>query len=48
MLSRRWAVLPLRGDPPTRDGRISAIHNVANPDKLHAVTGGTTHDLGTR
>ncbi|MFC9279177.1 RNA polymerase sigma-70 factor [Streptomyces collinus] len=30
------------------DGRITAIHNVANPDKLQAVTGGTTHDLGTR
>ncbi|MFC7383875.1 RNA polymerase sigma-70 factor [Sphaerisporangium rhizosphaerae] len=29
------------------DGRITAIHNVANPDKLHAVAGGTTRDLGT-
>ncbi|MFC4019908.1 RNA polymerase sigma-70 factor [Micromonospora sp. GCM10011542] len=28
------------------DGRISAIHNVANPDKLHAVAGGTTHAIG--
>ncbi len=28
------------------DGRISAIHNVANPDKLHAVAGGTRHELG--
>ncbi|MFG3281298.1 RNA polymerase sigma-70 factor [Streptomyces sp. NPDC048111] len=30
------------------DGRISAIHNVANPDKLRAVAGGTTYDIGTR
>ncbi|MFI6682755.1 RNA polymerase sigma-70 factor [Streptomyces sp. NPDC050485] len=30
------------------DGRITAIHNVANPDKLHAVTKGTAHDVGTR
>ncbi|WP_225101084.1 RNA polymerase sigma-70 factor [Streptomyces sp. CoH27] len=30
------------------DGRITAIHNVANPDKLQAVTGGTTYDIGTR
>ncbi|MET8158681.1 RNA polymerase sigma-70 factor [Sphaerisporangium sp. NPDC005289] len=29
------------------DGRITAIHNVANPDKLHAVAAGTTRDLGT-
>ncbi|PWR11373.1 RNA polymerase subunit sigma-24 [Micromonospora acroterricola] len=29
------------------DGRIIAIHNVANPDKLRAVTDGTTHDLVT-
>ncbi|MFI6344875.1 RNA polymerase sigma-70 factor [Streptomyces sp. NPDC050560] len=27
------------------DGRISAIHNVANPDKLHAVANGTRHQL---
>ncbi|MFK0124217.1 RNA polymerase sigma-70 factor [Streptomyces nigra] len=27
------------------DGRITAIHNVANPDKLQAVADGTTHDL---
>ncbi|MFE2913207.1 RNA polymerase sigma-70 factor [Kitasatospora indigofera] len=27
------------------EGRIGAIHNVANPDKLHAVTGGTRHDV---
>ncbi|WP_430502351.1 RNA polymerase sigma-70 factor [Micromonospora trifolii] len=30
------------------DGRITAIHNVANPDKLRAVADGTTHQLGTR
>jgi RNA polymerase sigma-70 factor (ECF subfamily) len=29
------------------DGRIAAIHNVANPDKLRAIAGGTTHDIGT-
>lgn len=28
-------------------GRITAIHNVANPDKLRAVAGGTAHDIGT-
>lgn len=27
------------------DGRVTAIHNVANPDKLQAVADGTTHDL---
>ncbi|GAA2469169.1 RNA polymerase sigma-70 factor [Streptomyces mauvecolor] len=27
------------------DGRISTIHNVANPDKLHAVADGTRHEL---
>ncbi|GHB52279.1 RNA polymerase sigma24 factor [Streptomyces viridiviolaceus] len=27
------------------DGRITAIHNVANPDKLHAITDGTAHDV---
>jgi RNA polymerase sigma-70 factor (ECF subfamily) len=30
------------------DGRITAIHNVANPDKLQAIAEGTTHDVGTR
>ncbi|MBX7550349.1 RNA polymerase sigma-70 factor [Streptomyces sp. tea 10] len=30
------------------DGRITALHNVANPDKLQAVTDGTTYDIGTR
>jgi RNA polymerase sigma-70 factor (ECF subfamily) len=29
------------------EGRITAIHNVANPDKLHAVTDGTAYDIGT-
>ncbi|MDX3229995.1 RNA polymerase sigma-70 factor [Streptomyces sp. ME19-01-6] len=29
------------------DGRIAAIHNVANPDKLQAVATGTAHDVGT-
>ena len=29
------------------DGRIITIHNVANPDKLRAINGGATHDLGT-
>ncbi|MEU5724252.1 RNA polymerase sigma-70 factor [Micromonospora sp. NPDC047738] len=28
-------------------GRITAIHNVANPDKLRAVADGTAHDIGT-
>ncbi|GGO01163.1 RNA polymerase sigma-70 factor [Microbispora bryophytorum] len=30
------------------DGRITTIHNVANPDKLQAVADGTTRTLGTR
>jgi ketosteroid isomerase-like protein len=30
------------------ESRIIAIHNVANPDKLHAVAEGTTYDLGAR
>ncbi|GAA5179263.1 RNA polymerase sigma-70 factor [Rugosimonospora acidiphila] len=30
------------------DGRIIAIHNVANPDKLKAIADGTSHDIGTR
>lgn len=30
------------------DGGISAIHNVANPDKLRAITDGTAHDVATR
>ncbi|MCX4632091.1 RNA polymerase sigma-70 factor [Streptomyces sp. NBC_01443] len=30
------------------DGRITAIHNVANPDKLLAIAEGTTHHVGTR
>jgi RNA polymerase sigma-70 factor (TIGR02957 family) len=30
------------------DGRVTAIHNVANPDKLQAVATGTAHHLGTR
>jgi RNA polymerase sigma-70 factor (ECF subfamily) len=29
------------------EGRISAIHNVANPDKLKAIADGTAHDIGT-
>ncbi|MET7669517.1 RNA polymerase sigma-70 factor [Micromonospora luteifusca] len=29
------------------DGRITTIHNVANPDKLRAVADGTTHQLET-
>ncbi|MER6142107.1 RNA polymerase sigma-70 factor [Streptomyces sparsogenes] len=28
------------------EGRITAIHNVANPDKLRAVAGGAAHDIG--
>jgi RNA polymerase sigma-70 factor (ECF subfamily) len=27
------------------DGRITAIHSVANPDKLGAVSAGTTHEI---
>lgn len=30
------------------DGRVTAIHNVANPDKLRAVATGTAHDVGTQ
>ncbi|MEU5846806.1 hypothetical protein [Saccharopolyspora shandongensis] len=30
------------------DGRIAAIHNVANPDKLQAIAGGTTYNIGTQ
>ncbi|OIJ94556.1 RNA polymerase sigma-70 factor [Streptomyces colonosanans] len=30
------------------DGRITAIHNVANPDKLQAIGEGTTYDVGLR
>ncbi|HBF79842.1 MAG TPA: RNA polymerase subunit sigma-24 [Streptomyces sp.] len=30
------------------DGRITAVHNVANPDKLRAVAEGTTHDVRVR
>jgi RNA polymerase sigma-70 factor (ECF subfamily) len=29
-------------------GRITAVHNVANPDKLQAIASGTAHDVGTR
>jgi RNA polymerase sigma-70 factor (ECF subfamily) len=29
------------------DGRITTIHNVANPDKLQAITDRTTRDIGT-
>lgn len=36
------ATLTFDFDP---EGRISTIHNVANPDKLHAVAGGTRHEL---
>jgi RNA polymerase sigma-70 factor (TIGR02957 family) len=30
------------------DGRITALHNVANPDRLRAVAEGTAYDVGTR
>ncbi|WP_093762320.1 RNA polymerase sigma factor SigJ [Streptomyces sp. BpilaLS-43] len=30
------------------DGSITAVHNVANPDKLRAVAEGTTHDVRVR
>ena len=36
------ATLTFDFDP---EGRISAIYNVANPDKLHAVAEGTRHDI---
>ncbi|MFI6284934.1 RNA polymerase sigma-70 factor [Streptomyces sp. NPDC051018] len=36
------ATLTFDFDP---EGRISAIHNVANPDKLHAVAEGTRYEL---
>ncbi|GAA2904294.1 RNA polymerase sigma-70 factor [Streptosporangium fragile] len=29
------------------EGRIAAIHNIANPDKLQAIADGTTRDVGT-
>ena len=29
-------------------GRVTALHNVPNPDKLAAVTAGTVHPVGTR
>ncbi|MEV0971638.1 hypothetical protein [Microtetraspora glauca] len=28
------------------DGRITAIHNVANPDELQAIADRTTRDVG--
>lgn len=31
----------------TADGRITAIHNVANPDKLHAIADGTVYGIAT-
>lgn len=30
------------------DGRITAVHNVANPDKLQAIGKGTAHSVGTQ
>ncbi|WP_446220077.1 RNA polymerase sigma-70 factor [Micromonospora sp. IBHARD004] len=30
------------------DGRITAIHNVANPEKLRAIADGTAHDVRTQ
>lgn len=30
------------------DGRITTIHNVANPDKLQAIADGTAHDISTQ
>jgi RNA polymerase sigma-70 factor (ECF subfamily) len=39
------ATLTFDFDP---DGRITAIHNVANPDKLRAVADGIARDVGTR
>ncbi|GGY07925.1 hypothetical protein GCM10010510_62260 [Streptomyces anandii JCM 4720] len=36
------AALTFDFDP---EGRISTIHNVANPDKLRAVADGTLHEL---
>ncbi|MBF6288750.1 RNA polymerase sigma-70 factor [Nocardia cyriacigeorgica] len=42
---RILATLTVTIDP---DGRIIALHNVANPDKLHAITEGAVHDLGKR
>ncbi|GAA3500400.1 RNA polymerase sigma-70 factor [Streptomyces prasinosporus] len=30
------------------EGRVTTLHNVANPDKLRAVAGGTPYDVGTR
>ncbi|WP_280209528.1 RNA polymerase sigma-70 factor [Nocardia cyriacigeorgica] len=39
------ATLTVTLDP---DGRIIAIHNVANPDKLQSVAEGAVHDLGNR
>ncbi|MGI8307983.1 hypothetical protein [Saccharopolyspora hattusasensis] len=28
------------------DGRVTTIHNVANPDKFQAIATGTAHDVG--
>lgn len=30
------------------DGRITAVHNVANPDKLQAIADGSAHDVWSR
>ncbi|TDT98458.1 RNA polymerase sigma-70 factor (ECF subfamily) [Streptomyces sp. 846.5] len=30
------------------DGRIRTVYNIANPDKLHAVAGGSLHDMDPR
>jgi RNA polymerase sigma-70 factor (ECF subfamily) len=40
---RVLATLTFDFDP---EGRIATVHNVANPDKLRAVTAGTRYDLG--
>ncbi|MGW1682569.1 hypothetical protein [Saccharopolyspora sp. NPDC002376] len=29
------------------EGRIAAIHDVANPDEFRAIAGGTAYDVGT-
>lgn len=44
-LGRVIATVSFDFDP---DGRIAGIQNVANPDKLRAVAGGVSHDVGTR
>ena len=44
-----YSTSPNGGSPSLEiaDGRVTEFLSVANPDKLRAVAGGTTHDIGT-